>query len=374
MDRAVSLVRRVCVVAGSMSFLHEIDAEAREAGLVEAVARQHTALIFDWLISAFGFQGISDRVARDYMAKHGSVTWSSLQASLRRTPSCPKLRGYWTYEACRYDKGSFTCSEPEHIDHCPVPRPHLRNGRLNQTAYSLFLFVRDLADSDIVGWFDRQLETAAAASGADSETARQEALIGPLRNVYGVSDKVLTMALSTLLMGVRDRPVWFETGKSMIAIDTLVHNFLHRTGILHDCGTPHAYGAACYREGGCADIIRAISNQLEPPMSTDTDRIRMLNDELRKNLLGGGAVITPGIAALGAEAVERLVKTIAVFDDFCAANDPYEEHDFGEFDFDGVPVMFKIDYFDQELNFHSPDPADPAVTRRVITLMLSTEY
>jgi hypothetical protein len=34
-----------------------------------------------------------------------------------------------------------------------------------------------------------------------------------------------------------------ETGKAMIAVDTLVHNFLHRTGILHDCGTPHAYGA-----------------------------------------------------------------------------------------------------------------------------------
>jgi hypothetical protein len=50
-------------------------------------------------------------------------------------------------------------------------------------------------------------------------------------------------------------------------------------------------------------------------MSTDSDRTRMLNDELRKNLLGGGAVITAGIAELGAEAVERLVKTIAVFDD-----------------------------------------------------------
>jgi hypothetical protein len=46
-------------------------------------------------------------------------------------------------------------------------------------------------------------------------------------------------------------------------------------------------------------------------MSMDTDRIRLLNDQLRKNLSGGGAIITPGIAALGAEAVERLVKTIS---------------------------------------------------------------
>jgi hypothetical protein len=110
-------------------------------------------------------------------------------------------------------------------------------------------------------------------------------------------------------------------------------------------------------------------------MSTDTDRIRALNDDLRKNLLGGGAVITAGIAALGAEAVERLVKIITVFDDFCNANDPHSEHDFGCLKFDDkVDVIFKIDYFDNSLTFHSPNAADPAVTERIITIMLASEY
>jgi hypothetical protein len=36
-------------------------------------------------------------------------------------------------------------------------------------------------------------------------------------------------------------------------------------------------------------------------MSADTDRISMLNDEPRKHLLGGGAVITAGIAELRQE-------------------------------------------------------------------------
>ena len=64
-------------------------------------------------------------------------------------------------------------------------------------------------------------------------------------------------------------------------------------------------------------------------MEAKTDRIRELNDQLRQNFADGVAVMTPGIAALGPQAVERIVKTIAVFDDFCHANDPHQEHDFG---------------------------------------------
>ncbi|HEV3022928.1 MAG TPA: DUF3768 domain-containing protein [Pirellulales bacterium] len=109
-------------------------------------------------------------------------------------------------------------------------------------------------------------------------------------------------------------------------------------------------------------------------MDAKTQRIRELNDELRRYLIGGLAVITPGVAALGQEAVSRIVKTIAVFDDFCHANDPHEEHDFGAFEVDGHRLFFKIDYFDSSLTQHSPDPADPAVTERVITIMLAEEY
>jgi hypothetical protein len=49
----------------------------------------------------------------------------------------------------------------------------------------------------------------------------------------------------------------------MIAVDTLVHNFLYRTGILHRLGANHPYGAACYRPNGCADIIRTVSARID---------------------------------------------------------------------------------------------------------------
>ena len=109
-------------------------------------------------------------------------------------------------------------------------------------------------------------------------------------------------------------------------------------------------------------------------MEAKTSRIRALNDALRQNFIGGRAMLTPGVAALGQAAVARIIKTIAVYDDFCQANDPYEEHDFGSFEAEGHTIFFKIDYFDKTLTHHSPDPADPAVTERVLTIMLAEEY
>jgi hypothetical protein len=109
-------------------------------------------------------------------------------------------------------------------------------------------------------------------------------------------------------------------------------------------------------------------------MTEKTQAIRALNDELRQNLSVGTALITTGVAALGIDAVARIVKTIAVYDDFCHGNDPYEEHDFGAFEIDGHKLFFKIDYYDKSRCCHSPDPSDPSVTERVITIMLAQEY
>lgn len=54
--------------------------------------------------------------------------------------------------------------------------------------------------------------------------------------------------------------------------------------------------------------------------------------------------------------------------------DPHSEHDFGAFTLHGERLFFKIDYYDLGLTAHSPDPADPAVTQRVLTIMLASEY
>jgi hypothetical protein len=112
----------------------------------------------------------------------------------------------------------------------------------------------------------------------------------------------------------------------------------------------------------------------ETTMISKTEQIRVLNDALRHNFQQGMAVMTPGVAALGAEAVARIVKTIAVYDDFCHANDSYQEHDFGSFEVDGQTIFFKIDYYDKSLVQRPPDPTDPSVTEHVISIMLAEEY
>ncbi|MEH2489457.1 hypothetical protein [Bradyrhizobium sp. AZCC 2230] len=130
--------------------------------------------------------------------------------------------------------------------------------------YSLFFFIRDVTDGNLVGWIDRSLARASVGTAQNRAYRMRHALIEPLRNIYGVSDKVLNMTLAdVLLAALASKPLWRETGSGMIAIDTLVHNFLHRTGITRRLGGEHTYGGSCYSVGGCADIVRRIARRID---------------------------------------------------------------------------------------------------------------
>ncbi len=258
------MVHSVCCLSGSASLINDVRAELRADGIPAAIRRRDTATLFDWLVASLSYQGISDQVATEYMERHGRVRWDDIDAKVAASPCCPKLKSYWHFYGCRYDKISRTCSEPDHIDACPLPSHQLRNGRLNQMAYSLFLFIRDIADGDLVGWIERQFRVADDPASANRVVQLREAVIGPLREVFGVSDKVLTMTLSSILLAAPKRlHLWHEVGASMIAIDTLVHNFLVRTGVLAKFEADHSYGAACYQTGGCADIIDAVAQRID---------------------------------------------------------------------------------------------------------------
>jgi hypothetical protein len=264
MDHALPLINAVCRLAGPFNFVEEGRTALQRQGVLGAVQRHDTPALFNWLMTTLSFQGIADRVAHQYMREHGNVTWGDINRALRRKPDCPKLGGFWCFDDCRYEKWSGSCSEPLHIGSCPLPTHPLRNGRLNQTAYSLFLFMRDVVGGDLVQWIDDQVANRYATERLDPLAASREALIGPFRGVYGISDKVISMALSSLLLAAgRRRSGWIEVGASFVVVDTLVHNFLHRTGILAECSADHAYGPACYRSGNCADLIARFATAID---------------------------------------------------------------------------------------------------------------
>jgi hypothetical protein len=259
---ATDLIETICAVSASPGFPESDESNSGDGFLATALRQNDTPAIFDWMMDTLSFQGISDGVAAGYLSEHGNATWHWIEDDLAAGPSCPLLTAYWTYDGCHYDKTNASCSCPSHMDGCPVPRHRLRNGRLNQTAYSLYLFVRDIAGGDFPSWIDGQLDAVDAVP--DAGLWAQEALVGPMRHIFGVADKVLTMALSSLLMADPEgRPRWFEVGSQLIVVDTLVHNFLVRSGILSRFQVAHGYGAACYRAGHCADILRQVSAMID---------------------------------------------------------------------------------------------------------------
>jgi hypothetical protein len=184
-DHAVRVIYRVCCLAGSTSLLDDIRAGLAAEGVRAAIRKRKTALVFDWLIAELSYQGFANAIASDYMQRHGRVTWREIKRKLRHGATCPKLNSYWQFYGCGYSKLRRACAEPDHIGRCPLPSHDLRNGRLNQTAYALYLFIRDLADEDLIGWIDERLQAADMPADADRLARLRAPVIDPLRLLEG---------------------------------------------------------------------------------------------------------------------------------------------------------------------------------------------
>lgn len=104
------------------------------------------------------------------------------------------------------------------------------------------------------------------------------------------------------------------------------------------------------------------------------EQIRCLNDLLRQRHIGGRVMITTGVQRLDPNVLQSLLKAIADFAAFSDHNDPWGEHDCATMEVDGERYIWKIDYYDKSLSLQSPDPSDPHVTERVLTVMRSDEY
>ena len=122
-----------------------------------------------------------------------------------------------------------------------------------------------------------------------------------------------------------------------------------------------------------------------------TARIARLND-LARSAMGVActAVVTDGFRSLPEADQSRVRELIETYDAFDEDNDPHGERDFGcvyqlgngcwtterprVCGDERERVFWKLDYYDRQMRFASEDAANPAVTRRVLTIMLADEY
>ena len=103
-------------------------------------------------------------------------------------------------------------------------------------------------------------------------------------------------------------------------------------------------------------------------------KIAALNDRARQRVDPCRWVITQGVLACDPITVAELLIAVEDFDSLTEDNDPYGERDFGVIKLNGNTFFWKFDYYDVDLQMHSPDPSDATVTTRVLTVMLADEY
>jgi hypothetical protein len=114
----------------------------------------------------------------------------------------------------------------------------------------------------------------------------------------------------------------------------------------------------------------------------ETMAVAMQNDQFRKAMVEGATLLTPrgrylltrAVADRGAEFERAAIRAVAEDTAFTEDNDPHGERSFGTVEVQGVKLLWKIDLYDTAYEWASPDPAAKNLTRRVLTIMLPSDY
>ena len=92
----------------------------------------------------------------------------------------------------------------------------------------------------------------------------------------------------------------------------------------------------------------------------------------------GQIVMTRAVAALSPAWMVRLMQAIQQFSDFNEDNDPYGDHSFGAVEItvggETKTIWFKIDLYEENLEYGAEDPPDLEQTKRVMTILFPSDY
>jgi hypothetical protein len=159
----------------------------------------------------------------------------------------------------------------------------------------------------------------------------------------------------------------------------------------------HAAGAAKSERGGGREVCGSGSctifpleygNQIMPQIdltpsdTSEAEKCARLNDDcrwMRGDHNNFRHVVTRGVSHLISannlrDQILRRAQLAAAVRSYDFKSGDGEERDFGCFMFLGEKLFFKIDAYDRNVEYGSPDPTDASVTIRVMTIMLASEY
>ena len=172
-----------------------------------------------------------------------------------------------SFHACRYEKTSGTCAEPDHIAACPLPTHRLRNGHLNQIAYSLYLFIRTLPTGTWSAGSINRLDQANEFRCSRTLVASAHCLIEPLRMSTALRTRTSRWLFRHPDRRRRRSPEVVGVGAQHCARYPGRH-FPAPDGDPEPVQGRPPRRAGCYRPGGCADIVRPVANQIDVGGST----------------------------------------------------------------------------------------------------------
>tara|TARA_R100001015_G_C4601514_1_gene156465 strand:+ start:726 stop:1154 length:429 start_codon:yes stop_codon:yes gene_type:complete len=119
--------------------------------------------------------------------------------------------------------------------------------------------------------------------------------------------------------------------------------------------------------------------------------IAKLNDELRAQILNANLILNQSknkivfshdVSKMSEEDQKEILQIVRDYKTFSEDNNPHGEKDFGAFNFcsnDSIyqtpeRYFWQINYYDNDLKYHSDDATDSSKTTRVLTIMKASEY
>jgi hypothetical protein len=229
--------------------------------MIHAKLHHKSIRLYQYLVEAFLLAGGGDQSNHGYYEKQKvKPTFNRVKRALKAA-HCPKLASFETFKGCGYRKTMKNCNEPTFLSNCSLPTFDMKRGALNHMAFSLYFFLRDVAGRDFYTYVTEHFGQGQLSSRAMNELI--ETFIGKITTIANVGPKLAHMALSCLFLTTYPGWDYRQVGAHMTAVDTLVHNFLHRTGILDCYQLDHPYGPRCHAQTGCLGVIHDLANRID---------------------------------------------------------------------------------------------------------------